>query len=424
MPAVPHNNYCLVLGSEKSRDRAILAAARSTNDPIAVMLRGAPVNCHRFADLTLAGDPDNPSAALAAVIAYEERTGSRPNSVVPLTEMSLTPGQVIARHYGLRYLTDATMAKVRDKHRMKQAFRQRGLEVPRFHAFGTYDELITLANELRFPVVIKPTSAGGSEGVTFVEGAEDLARAFADLTAAVRGFHERYALSETMFQVEEYISAPIEISVEVLNTPAGRHVLAVTDKDLGPLPYFVEIGQVIPSIHSDNLRARYAALAACEAVGMDRGVANVEMKLMSDGRPFLLEVNARPPGDSTMDLIETVTGINPFELHCRAFLSDDLTLAPMPIRGRAAIAFLKAPVGDIETITPPDAGVLGEAIVRLNIWIRPGEQSRHLVDSNMRDGSVEFYWPDDSGTERARLHLATAAELSQQIFAVKQATTG
>lgn len=412
-------NYCLLLGSEKNRDRSLFGAVRSTSSPIAIMRSNGTINGHRFADIVINGNPNNPEQALLAIEYHKKLTGTVPNSVIPLIELSVETGLAIAKYYNLPYLAPDAVVKARDKQLMKQAFQKHGLPIPRFASFSSFEELKSITKEFLFPVVIKPKNAGGSEGVRLVSSQEELTESYAYLTHALKGYKAAYGLSESAFQIEEYIDAQHEVSVEILNTPAGRRIIAVTDKYLGEHPYFVELGHSVPSIWSNNAAIRNTALAACEALGINRGLTHVELKVMDNGEPVLIEVNARPGGDSILDLVERVTGVNLFELHCKSYLYDTLPpIDSIEITGRSAIAFMKSKPGVIREVTLPKMEELPENVVAFQLWAQKGGLSKKCVDSNTRDGAVEFYWPDDKATTRLTQHLEIAKQLTEKYIQI------
>lgn len=424
MKRTDERDYCLVLGSEMSRDRAILGVARATDDPVAIMIPGAPINTQRFADLVLSANPNNPVEALDAVSSYEQKTGLVPSAVIPLTEQSLSSGFAIAERYSLPYLSSRTMECARNKNRMKERFIEAGLPVPRFATFASPEELRQQIAMLGLPVVVKPQSLGGSEGVVLVRSESNIDAAYSHVLGAVESYKSSYGLCESKLMVEQFIVAEEELSVEVLNTPAGRYVLAVTDMWIGAEPHFVNTGHALPSVHSANAKIRAVALAACEALGIDKGVSCVEMKLLADGGIMLLEVAARPGGDNVMDMLERVLGVNVFELHARSYLDKDAWtfVAPAP-KGRAAVAFLKAAAGVVSDVRMPTPPELPESVVGLRIWCRKGDVSAPCIDSNTRDGIVEFYWPDDPASEVLAAHMETATQLSERCFQVQETHT-
>ncbi len=411
-------DYCLVLGSEKFRHRALLGAARATNLPIAILAPNATINGHNFADVAITGNHCHPEEALAAIARHHARTGAKPAAIVPLIEMCVEAGMAIAKAYGLTYMREDTMAKARNKYEMRQAFEAAGLPVPRYLPFSTLDELRTQAARLRFPVVIKPRNAGGSEGVVLVKTRQELEGAYEHLRAAMAGYQARYGLDESIFLVEEYVDADHECSVILATSPQGVVVLAVEDKYLGAKPYFVEMGHSMPSVFAGSRVIRDTAVAACHALHMDRGVVEVEMKVYDADRVVLMELNSRPPGDCSLDMIESASGVNVFEMHAKSYLDDAYVPQALPLQGRAAIAFLNADAGTVQRVTLPSADALPASVVALQAWRKPGDVVVRSHDSNTRDGSVQFYWPDDPATDFLSEHLRTAAALARQIYEV------
>lgn len=416
--------YCLLLGSERSRERAVLAAARATELPVAIMLPGAPVNMGRYADLLVPGNAADPRSALESVEIFEERYGLRPQCVVPLTEHTLSSGAAIAARYGLPYQGTETMGLVRNKLAMKRRFAAAGVPVTLFREIGDLADLRDAAAELGFPLVIKPQCFGGSEGVILVRGAADLARCFQDLCLAIERHKGDYGIETPGMMAEAYIDAVEELSVEIFNCATGPTAITVTDMWIGGDPYFVNTGHAMPGVHLDNRAVTDTALNACKALGITRGMAVVELKLLRDGRVLVIEVNARPGGDNVMEMLERLVGVNLFEHHIKSYL--EAQASPLPrlrLKGRSAVAFLKAPVGLIQDVWLPSADDLWElspAIVGLRIWRRAGDSSQPSTDSNTRDGIVEFYWPDPEGVARDA-HMTIAADLERRCFRMADA---
>ena len=113
--------------------------------------------------------------------------------------------------------------------------------------------------------------------------------------------------------VEQCLFGP-EVSVETFTYAGTTTVLGVTDKSLGPVPYFLETGHVFPSILPSSVtdRAARVAVAALDAIGFDFGPAHTELKLTEAG-PMLIEINPRTGGDYIPDLVQHATGVRLLE---------------------------------------------------------------------------------------------------------------
>lgn len=417
-----NDRYILLLGADPLlRERAIVSALRTYPGPVLGMVESAVVGANRVFDHVLAANPYNAKEALAAVEAFERETGLTPDAVVPILELNLHVAVTIAKHYGLPTLSEESLALVRDKHTMKAAFEQAGVPCARHRLFSTLAELEEVAQELAFPVVLKPRDFAGSVGVIKVADAAGLAAAFDHCRASLLEIAPTYDFADGRYQVEEFITSTHEVSVEVANYEGQRVVLAVTDKAKGAAPYFTETGQLVPSRETDNAALRELALRACEALLIDRGIAHVEVLLNGSDELNVVEVAARPGGDGIMDLIDRVYGFNPYDVHIAAYRRtiDELPAIPSQPRGIGAIGFLKAPTGTITEIhqVPTRPGVELARYVTSKV----GDRSRAATSYLGRNGVFEVFEAGVAPSEAQAVQERTtelAKALSTDLFTV------
>jgi formate-dependent phosphoribosylglycinamide formyltransferase (GAR transformylase) len=418
--------YLLLFGAGSAqRERVLVAALRAFDGPVATIARSPAVRGAKFFDHVLVGDFSDPDDALRAVLDFERRTGMAPAAVVPCWDAGLVPGLAIAEHYGLPYLTRAAVEDSSiNKDRMKDRLLAAGVATPRFIQVDGMTAVRKAIAELGIPCVIKPSAFGGSLGVRLIEderGAEEAyayTRRIIDENAAV------FTVKNFQIQVEEFCALTDEVSVEVLNHHDRRTVLAVTDKTLGPKPFFAEVGHRVPSIYAGREDVLDLALRACEAIGMDHGVAHVEVKVEDGMPPQIMEVGARTAGGGIPDLVERSYGISVYELHIRSYLEQlDGELPGLPAlksAGLAAVAVLKAAPGRIEEVTA--APSLDEAVATYEVLAIPGKASSASQANYLdREGYVECFWPDAAPESvPARAHVEIADRMSGQIFTVSQ----
>jgi biotin carboxylase len=410
------NRYILLLKADEFlRDRAILAALRSYPGMVVGMSVAPALSPNRFFDHVLTGDPHRPDATLQAVKAFEAKHGMIPEAVIPITEMTLHSAQCVAEAYGLPFLSGSCVSKVRNKDEMRKAFRDFDLASPRHMIFSNIEELRSAIAELRYPVIVKPCSAAHSVGVIRIDSEDEVQAAYQYCVSGLEGIAESWSIEASSFQVEEYVDAEQEVSVEVFNQGKQHTIIAVTDKSITPPPFFAEVGHMVPSRESDNRRVRELAIAACEALGITHGVSHVEIRIDDHGRPFLIEVAARPGGDGIMDLVERAYAVNLYELHIRSYLSQHVEIPSRPVaRGTSAIAFFKSETGKIVEVDPPKE--LPDHIVSLYISGRAGQETNGSLNYDERLGTVEFFWPDSAPLERENEHLKSTEELFHRIF--------
>lgn len=422
-PPARDGRYLLLLGANMAlRERAVVAALRVFDGPVATVSAARPPQGGRYFDHILCGEFTDPGSTLAAVLDFQARSGMTPAAVVPFVDPSLESGHAVAAHFGLPYLTlDTVRCSSVNKDLMKERLASHGIPTPRCLPFRDLAGLRRGIDDLGLPCVIKPSGFGGSMGVTLIASPAQVEDRYNYVERTFKANFEDFSIRNHGFQAEAYCDLPYEVSVEVLNHGEDRRVLAVTDKALGPKPYFAEMGHRVPSIHSENPRVAEMALRACEALGIDHGLAHAEIKLGPSGEMQVIEVAARAAGGGILDLVERAYGVAPFELHIRSYLGrlDHLPVPAQPA-GLAAIAVLKAPPGRILRIDPLVAD--DPRIVRYDLLAAPGDDSGEPECYVQREGYLECFWPKAAPLEvPPDEHLHLAAALSERLFSMDTA---
>lgn len=418
--------YLLVFGAGGAqRERAAVAALRVFDGPIATVARTPAVRGAKFFDHVLVGDFSDPDDTLRAVVDFERRTGMTPAAVVPCWDPGLTPGLAVAVHYALPYLSRAAVEDSSiNKNRMKDRLLAAGVATPRYIQVDGPAAVHKAIAEVGLPCVIKPSAFGGSLGVRLVDDENQAEAGYAYVKRIIDENAAVFTVKNRDIQVEEFCGLADEVSVEVLNHHDRRTVLGVTDKALGPRPFFAEIGHRVPSVYSGREDVLDLAVRACAAIGLDHGVAHVEIKVEGGLPPQIVEVGARTAGDGIPDLVERSYGISVYELHIRSYLErleGDLPGLPaLKPTGLAAMAVLKAQPGRIEMVAA--APSLDEAVTTYEVFAVPGKVSSASQANYLdREGYVECFWPDAAPESvPARAHIDIAERLSAQIFTASQ----
>jgi biotin carboxylase len=233
-------------------------------------------------------------------------------AVVPGFEYAVETAAQLAAKLGLPGLDPATVGALRDKLRMKRALGPLGAVAGVLVADGA-----EATPGLSFPAVVKPVDGCGSLMVRRVDTADQLREELALLRSAPLDDMGKQVGSA--FLVEPYIDGP-EFSVEGFVADGRVTVAAVTEKRLGPEPYFVELGHVVEARLDPAQRAVLArtAVQAVGALGVTVGAFHVEARLSAHG-PVVIEVAARLGGDLIPELVARVHGRDLYEATIRAF---------------------------------------------------------------------------------------------------------
>jgi biotin carboxylase len=197
--------------------------------------------------------------------------------------------------------------RCRDKHLTRTALAAAGVPQPRSVMVGSLAEALAVAEQIGYPVVLKPRAMAASLGVVRADDPEQLAGYFAFARDTTVPGAWRYDL----VLVEEYLTGE-EISLDAA-VHRGRTVpLFLARKRVGYPPYFEEVGHLVDA--ADPLLTDPGLLDVLqrthEALAFTDGMTHTEFKLTPSG-PKVIEVNARLGGDLIPYLGQCATGIEP-----------------------------------------------------------------------------------------------------------------
>ena len=224
-------------------------------------------------------------------------------------EMLIAAAAGAAASLGLAGMTADAARTCRDKNLTRRILTGAGIAQPRSLAAASLGEARAAADRIGYPVVVKPRGLGSSWGVIRVDRAEDMEWTF----AAASGVDDAIANYQRGVLVEEMLDGP-EISVDGLVSGGEYRIMYVAHKELGPAPFFAEIGHVL--IADDPLLTDASLPALLEdahrALGIDHAITHSEVRFTPRG-PRIVEVNGRLGGDLIPYLGWMTSGIDPGE---------------------------------------------------------------------------------------------------------------
>src|SRR5665811_475401 len=156
---------------------------------------------------------EHPDPAVVSVLAVDDR-GS---------EIAARASQEL----GLPHNDPASALAARDKWVMRQALERGGVPVPRYGAVPAGIDPATIADQQRYPVVVKPTLLSGSRGVIRANAPDEFVEAF----LRTRRILERSGMPAGDFPIliEQYVPG-VEVALEGLLTGGDLTTLALFDK--------------------------------------------------------------------------------------------------------------------------------------------------------------------------------------------------
>ncbi len=217
-----------------------------------------------------------------------------------------------------------------DKIRAKQTMSAAGVPVVpgRTDLAMTDDDLVAAAEEVGYPVLVKPSAGGGGKGMRLVHQPEALREA---LTSARREAASSFG-DDTLF-LERFVLRPRHIEVQVLGDTHGT-VLHLGERECSLQRRHQKIVEEAPSpLLTPAQRERYGALAVDVARAVDyTGAGTVEFIVPGDSpdEPFFMEMNTRLQVEHPVT--ELVTGIDLVEQQVRVAAGERLSFGQDDVR--------------------------------------------------------------------------------------------
>lgn len=269
------------------------------------------------------------------------------------------------------------------------------------------DDLVKAAEQVGYPLLIKPSAGGGGKGMHVVDRPEDLR---GGLQTARRVAASAFG-DDTLF-LERLIRSPRHIEVQVLADSYGN-VIHLGERECSLQRRHQKVIEEAPSPLLDEVTRSRIGEAACNAArSVDYvGAGTVEF-LVSDDAPdefFFMEMNTRLQVEHPVT--EMVTGVDLVEWQVRIAAGEKLTLAQddVVLTGHAVEARVYAE--DAEAGFLPSAGtVVGLAEpqgvgVRVDSALLPGLEISPTYDPML---SKVIAWADSRAQALARLDGALA----------------
>ena len=239
----------------------------------------------RLADHPLAVSTRDASAAARAAVELA-RTRRVTGVVTAGADVECTVA-AIAEALGLPGVSPESAHLCNHKAAMRRVLAEAGLPGPRFAEVGSGEEARARADDVGFPMMVKPMDNCGSRGVVRVDAAGELVPAVDDALALSRSGS---AL------LEEFVEGTTH-TVEMLAYEGEYALCSVIDTHHGYPPWAVELDHVNPSRRSEEEQQRMLAVArhAAAAVGIRHGPAKVDF-LFAKAGPVVMEMTARLSG--------------------------------------------------------------------------------------------------------------------------------
>lgn len=331
--------------------------------------------------------------------------------LAPCSDIALPTQRELAHRLGLPCgLTEsATRASV-DKSYFRRLCDELAVPSYRWAVADGPGDLVRLARDFRFPVVVKPADAQSSRGVTRCPDSSTV-----DSAARVA---LRYSYGGTVM-IEEEVPG-LHCGCEAVVDDGRVAFLALTERMLTPAPQAITTGHLLPARVPAPTFERVVSIvdALCTAIGYRQGPLNIDLVVDPAGVPYLIEMGARTGGDPLGDLVHWCHGVDSTQASINVAVGDPIRIDAHP-PNPVMVQILSADrTGDLLAVTGlPQARAIPE-VRDVVLLTGPGQRVRSNANLASKLGFAILASPSAEGLLRAadsllrtiRFEIAEVAE--------------
>ncbi|HEY5224132.1 MAG TPA: carbamoyl-phosphate synthase large subunit [Microbacteriaceae bacterium] len=258
---------------------------------------------------TIMTDPDFADATYVEPITWQVIetiiAKEKPDAILPTLggQTALNAAMELHEHgvlekYGVELIGAKFEAiqKGEDRQIFKELVIEAGAEVARSHIAHTVDEAVGFADDLGYPLVVRPSFTMGGLGSGFAYTEEDLRRIVGD------GIHQS-PTSEVL--LEESILGWKEYELELMRDSADNTVVVCSIENVDPVGVHtgdsITVAPALTLTDREFQRMRDVGIDIIRAVGVDTGGCNIQFAIdPADGRMIVIEMNPRVSRSSAL----------------------------------------------------------------------------------------------------------------------------
>ncbi|WP_308238592.1 ATP-grasp domain-containing protein [uncultured Prevotella sp.] len=224
---------------------------------------------------------------------------------------AVDPGVVtaayVAEKMGLPFQCSyKTACILQDKHLFRKFLSDNGFNCPNAKGYNNIEEALNDVNYFNWPVIVKPVDSAGSKGVTRVDDKSKLKEA---IEFALSESHNGYFIIEDFLEKQGFSAGSESFVVDGKLLYNGFYDQYFDKNAINP---YTPSAEVWPSImeqkYQEEIKSELQRLFTLLEV--TTGLFNVECRVCTNGKAYLMEVSPRAGGNRLAELLNYAADVN------------------------------------------------------------------------------------------------------------------
>ena len=283
---------------------------------------------------------------------------------------------------------------LQNKDKFRAFLQKNGFNVPQAKGFDSIEAAMSEIYWYPWPVIVKPTDAAGSKGVTRVDKPEDLRPA---LEYAMQHSISGHIIVEEFIEKDGCSSDTDSMSVDgelVFTSFCAQRFDAEATNPYTPAAY--SWPSTFTKEQEDELTSEIQRLITL--LGLKTVVYNIETRIGKNGKPYIMELTPRGGGNRLCEMLHYATGVDMITAITRAMVGDPI-LTPIeqkPYDGHWAEIILHADENGIFDSLDIDKHLHAE-IIEKDLWVKKGDKVESFEGANNAIGTLvlKFYTAEE-----------------------------
>lgn len=289
---------------------------------------------------------------------------------------------------------------LQNKQRFRQFLRDNGFNAPWSKSFRNCEDAIAaIGKEITFPCIVKPTDSNGSRGVSLINEPTEASR-------TIRAAFDYSRSGEII--IEAYIDClypPSDSDCFSVNGVMQVVSFSAQYFDRADGIRFTPAGfswpSPIPAEHQHQLASELQRLATL--LHLNTSIYNVESRVGTDGKPYIMEVSPRGGGNRIAEVIRYSTGVDLIENDVRAAVGMPLLEFPKSLNYQGAwgtVILHTNREGRLKEIKITNDNYK-QFLVDTHLLYSPGDPVHPFTSGDKALGSMLFHFADQATLQQA-----------------------
>ncbi|MBR6937692.1 MAG: ATP-grasp domain-containing protein [Prevotella sp.] len=286
---------------------------------------------------------------------------------------------------------------LQNKDKFRTFLQRNGFNVPLSKGFDSIDTAMEETYWYPWPVIVKPTDAAGSKGVTRVDRVEDLRPA---LEHAMKNSISGRIIVEEFIEKEGCSSDSDSISIDGKLVFVSFNAQRFDESASNP---YTPAAYTWPSTYTQKQEEYLISeiQRLITLLGLKTVVYNIETRIGNNGKPYIMELTPRGGGNRLCEMLRYATGVDLITAITRAAVGDSINgIEQKPYQGHWAEIILHADKNgifdhlDIDKSLPAD-------VIEEDLWVEKGDYVKSFEGANNAIGTLVLKFKEENDMIKA-----------------------